>query len=126
MRRSLFIVHTVLCRHCDVDLLDGGGRTWARSVTRAQHGSGHRAPDREQQRQQNQDDDAQILHVGGLSVHSSVLAVQPKFPAQGTTIQPGTRCAPRTARRWVADAADDKVPAPARPSRMGHSGRSSP
>ncbi len=51
MRRGLFVVQAVLCRHCDVDLLDGDGRTWARSVTRAQHGSGHRAPDGEQQRQ---------------------------------------------------------------------------
>jgi hypothetical protein len=64
MRSSLCSVQAVLCRHCDMDLLDGGGRTWARSATRAQHGSGHRAPDGEQQGQQNKDDDAQMLHVG--------------------------------------------------------------
>lgn len=58
MRRGLFIVQAVLSSHDDVNLLDGGGRTWNRSVTRAQHGSGRRAPDGEQQRQQNQDDDA--------------------------------------------------------------------
>ena len=64
MRSSLCSVQAVLCRHCGVDLLDGAGRTWARSATRAQHGSGHRAPDGEQQGQQNKDDNAQILHVG--------------------------------------------------------------
>jgi hypothetical protein len=64
MRRSLCIVQAVLCRHCDADLLDGGDRAPARSVTWAQDGSGHRAPDGEQQGQQNKDDNAQILHVG--------------------------------------------------------------
>lgn len=126
MRSGLFVVQAVLCRHCHVTLLNGDDSACARSFSRAQHGSGHRAPDGEQQRQQDQDDDAQILHAGGLSVHSSVLAVQRKFPVQGATTQPETRCAPRVARRWVADAIDDKVSAPARPSRMGHSGRSSP
>jgi hypothetical protein len=99
MRSGLFGVQPVLCRHCDVSLPDGDDRTWSRSITRAQHGSSHRAPDGEQQRQQNQDDNAQMLHVGRLSAHSSVLAAHSKFPAQGTTTQPGTRCAPRTARR---------------------------
>jgi len=81
MRRGLFVVQAVLCRHCHVTLLNGDDSACARSLSRAQHGSSHRAPDGEQQGQQNQDDDAQILHVGGLSAHSSVLAVHPKFPA---------------------------------------------
>ena len=46
---------------------------------RAQHGRSHRAPNGEQHGQEQQDENAQVFHVRGLSGKSSMRAGEQKF-----------------------------------------------
>ena len=125
VRRRVARMHLVVFLQVVVPVLsDDCHRT--RSLTfRAQHGRRHRTPDGEQDGYQNQDEDAEVFHVRRLSGRWSVFAERQKFQMYRPVSYPTTRCLPRGMARLGAGAFDTAA-SPARPSRMGHSGRSSP
>jgi len=72
MRRRVVVVHAVRGMRLLMAVFDGDSGRAAITATRAQHRRGYRAPNREQERQQHEDDDTEGLHVRRLSVTGSV------------------------------------------------------
>ena len=97
-----------------------------RRLARAKHGGGHCATNGQQDGQQDQNEGAEMPHGSRLSDRGSVRAAQHKFPLIGAASHPWARRAPSRARRLLAEAGGVRASACARPSRIGHSGRSSP
>lgn len=62
--RRMFNMHLVVSLHIVADVPSGYARRARPLPVRTQHGRRHRTPNREQDGQQNQDDDAEVLHVG--------------------------------------------------------------
>lgn len=66
--RMWSVARVMFCRLAAVMVVRRNHSRLIRPLTfRAQHGSRHRAPDGEQQGQQDQDEDTESFHVGGLS-----------------------------------------------------------
>lgn len=125
VRRRVARMHLVVYLHAVMPVLSDDCHRRRSLTFRAQHGRRHRTPDGQQHGHQNQDEDAEVFHVGRLSSRRSVCAERQKFQMYRPVPYPRTRCLPRGVARLGA-AAFDTATSPARPSRMGHSGRSSP
>ena len=119
-------MHLVVCLHIVVPVLSDDCRRTRSLTFRAQHRRRHRAQDGEQDGQLDQDEDAEVFHVGRLSSRWSGRAGQQTFHAHGLVSYPATRRLARGVTRLVRAAALDTAASPAWLSRMGHSGRSSP
>jgi len=125
VRRRVVLVHAMFGVHVVMSVAGGSNCRPCLRAARAQHRRRDRAPDGEQDGQQNQNEDAQVLHVAELlrrwSVRAASLETRPGFVLYATA-----RCADRVVLRLDTGDVFDAVASPARPSRMGHSGRSSP
>jgi len=78
--RRVVPVHVVAGVPVVATVTGGRGRADRRRLSRAQHGSRHRAPDGEQGGEQDQDEGAEVLHEQSLSGSGSVHAAPRKFP----------------------------------------------
>ena len=77
--RRLVRMHLMVSLHAVV-VVPSDHRRGTRPLTfRTQHGRRHRAPDGEQDGKQNQDDDAEVIHVQRLSGRCSGDAGHGKF-----------------------------------------------
>ncbi len=62
--RQMFTMHLMVSLHVVLDVPSNHCRRARPLPVRTQHGRRHRTPNWEQDGQQNQDDDAEVLHVG--------------------------------------------------------------
>lgn len=76
--RRRVLVQAMVCVHAVMSGPRGSNRLRLRA-TRAQHRRRDRAPYGEQDRQQNQNEDAQVFHVTGLSRRRSVRVAGRRF-----------------------------------------------
>ena len=76
VRRRVVFVHAMVGVHVVMSVPGGSNRRLRLCATRAQHRRRNRTPDGEQDGQQNQNEDAQVLHVAELLRRWSVRAVR--------------------------------------------------